>query len=46
MCHAGDFKAQLGKPNNPVMLSQQQRLVNLQPGQNPNSTYLSDNQMN
>lgn len=35
MCHAGDFKAQLGGPNNPGLLTQEQRLATLQLGQNP-----------
>lgn len=35
MCHAGDFKAQLGDQNNPGLLTQEQRLAALQLGQNP-----------
>ena len=35
---AGDFKAQLGRQDNPGLLSQQERLARIQPGQNPYMT--------
>lgn len=34
----GDFKAQLGRQDNPGLLSQQERLARIQPGQNPYPT--------
>ena len=31
----GDFKAQLGRPENPSLLNQEARLALIQPGRNP-----------